>query len=269
MDCPIQTVIELWIRQSNLHDEGNEMELDGKTALVTGATSGIGREVAKKLVAEGASVIVGGRDANRGAETVTAIESAGGAARFVVADLAEVDAIDRLAAAAGDVDILVNNAGAFDFAPTTDQDLGGFQKMFDVNVRGPYFLTAALVPRMAARGGGAIVNLTTMAAELGLPGGSAYGATKAALASLTRAWAAEFAGQGIRVNSVSPGPTRTEGVSQMSDEEVAFVTAVTAIGRLADPQEIAEAVVFLASPRSSYVTGATLAADGGATAVIG
>jgi NAD(P)-dependent dehydrogenase (short-subunit alcohol dehydrogenase family) len=108
--------------------------------------------------------------------------------------------------------------------------------MFDVNVRGPYFLTAALVPGMAARGKGAIVNLTTMAAELGLPGGSAYGATKAALASLTRTWAGEFAGDGICVNSVSPGPTRTEGVSQMSDEEVAFVTGVTAIGRLADPE---------------------------------
>jgi NAD(P)-dependent dehydrogenase (short-subunit alcohol dehydrogenase family) len=245
------------------------MELDGKTALVTGATSGIGREVAKQLALEGARVIVSGRDAARGAETVAAIEAAGGEARFVAADIGDFEAIGRLAEEAGAVDILVNNAGAFDFAPTTGQGLPGFQKMFDVNVRGPYFLTAALAPGMASRGGGTIVNLTTMAAELGLPGGSAYGATKAALASLTRTWAGEFAGDGVRVNSVSPGPTRTEGVSRMSEEEVAFVTGVTAIGRLADPKEIAELVVFLASPRSSYMTGATVAADGGATAVIG
>jgi NAD(P)-dependent dehydrogenase (short-subunit alcohol dehydrogenase family) len=245
------------------------MELDGKTALVTGATSGIGREVAKQLAREGASVVVGGRDADRGAETVAAIEAEGGKGRFLATDLGDFEAIGRLAQEAGEVDILINNAGAFDFAPTTEQDLDSFQRMFDVNVRAPYFLTAALAPGMAARGDGAIVNLTTMAAELGLPGGSAYGATKAALASLTRTWAAEFASLGVRVNSVSPGPTRTEGVSQMSDEEVGFVTGVTAMGRLADPQEIAALVVFLASPRSSYVTGATVPADGGATAVLG
>lgn len=118
--------------------------------------------------------------------------------------------------------------------------------MFDVNVRGPYSPTAALAPGVAATGGGAIVNLTTMAAELGLPGGSAARQPRRRSPGRPGTWAADFAGQGIRVNSVSPGPTQTEGASQMSDEEVAFVTGVTAIGRLAEREEIAELVVFLA-----------------------
>jgi NAD(P)-dependent dehydrogenase (short-subunit alcohol dehydrogenase family) len=254
--------------QSNSEEE-IEMELEGKRALVTGGTSGIGRAVAGQLARAGANVIVTGRDPGRGADVVAEIRSGGGEASFIAADIGDFAAIGRLAEEARAVDILINNAGAFDFAPTQNQELEGFQRMFDVNVRAPYFLTAALAPRMAAGEGGAIVNITTMAAELGLPGGSAYGATKAALASLTRTWATEFAAGGVRVNTVSPGPTRTEGVAQMSEEEVAFVSGVTAMGRLAEPSEIAELVVFLSSPRSSYMTGAMVAADGGATAVLG
>jgi NAD(P)-dependent dehydrogenase (short-subunit alcohol dehydrogenase family) len=244
------------------------MELEGKKALVTGGTSGIGREVANQLASLGAEVAVSGRDAARGAETVAAIEAAGGKARFVAADLADFVAIGRLAEEVGEVDILVNNAGIFDFKPTPDESRENFEAMFDVNVRAPYFLTAALAPKMAGRGG-AIVNVSTMVAELGMPGSSAYAATKAALASLTRTWAGEFAGFGVRVNTVTVGPTATGGTSAMSDDEVAFVTGLTKLARTAEPQEIAAAITFLASPRASYITGANVAVDGGATAVMG
>jgi NAD(P)-dependent dehydrogenase (short-subunit alcohol dehydrogenase family) len=245
------------------------MELEGKVALVTGGTSGIGREVAKQLAALGAEVVVSGRDAVRGGSTVAELEAPGGNGRFIAADLADFGAIGRLAEEVGELDILVNNAGIFDFAPTPDESRENFEAMFDVNVRAPYFLTAALAPKMADRGGGAIVNVSTMVAELGMPGSSAYAATKAALASLTRTWASEFAASGVRVNTVTVGPTQTGGTDGMSDEEVGFVVGLTTLGRTAQPAEIAEAIVFLASPRASYVTGANVAVDGGATAVVG
>jgi NAD(P)-dependent dehydrogenase (short-subunit alcohol dehydrogenase family) len=242
------------------------MDLENKTALVTGATSGIGRSVAEALAEAGASVIVSGRHADRGAEVVAAIEAAGGSARFVAADLADLDSVAHLAAEAADVDVLVNNAGIYAFAPTHEQDLGSFEAMFDINVRGLFFLTQVIAPRMAARGSGSIVNVTTMAAEIGLPGAAAYGASKAAVVSLTKTWAAEYGAAGVRVNALSPGPTRTEGTAGMGEglDDLASTLPLT---RPADAREIAEGVVFLASPRSSYVTGAVLAADGGRTAV--
>jgi NAD(P)-dependent dehydrogenase (short-subunit alcohol dehydrogenase family) len=244
------------------------MEFECKKALVTGGTSGIGREVAKQLAALGAEVLISGRDGARGAEAVADFEAAGGSARFVAADLADFEAIARLAEEVGEIDILVNNAGIFDFAPTPDETRENYESMFDVNVRAPYFLTAALAPKMAGRGGGSIVNVSTMVAELGMPGSSAYAATKAALASLTRTWAGEFASFGVRVNAVTVGPTQTGGADGMSEEEVGFVVGLTKLGRIAQPAEIADAIVFLASSRASYVTGANVAVDGGATAVM-
>lgn len=244
----------------------DSLNLQNQTALITGATSGIGRETASLLAADGASVVITGRDAARGAETVAAITAAGGTARFIAADLGDVDDVRRLAAEAGTVDVLVNNAGLFPFAATADLDVATYDDTFDVNVRGAYFLTAAIAPGMAERGRGSIVNVTTMVGEFGLPGTAAYGASKAAVASLTRTWAAEFGPSGVRVNAVSPGPTRTEGTVGMGDG-LDQLASTTALGHPADAAEIARVIAFIASPRASYVTGAIVAADGGRTAV--
>src|SRR6476646_5573029 len=166
--------------------------LEGRRALVTGATSGIGRAVALQLARDGAEVLVHGRDAARGAQTVKEIAEAGGEARFVAADLGVAADVQRLAGEVGDVDILINNAGISLFGPTAEFDLGAFDKMFASNVRAPFVLVAALAPGMAARGRGSIVSVSSMAGGVGLAGGAAYGATKAALESMTRAWAVEY-----------------------------------------------------------------------------
>lgn len=243
------------------------MELKDQVALITGGTAGIGLETARLFVREGATVVIAGRNAERGAKAVAELAGGPGTARFVATDLGDLEAVRRLAEDAGPVDILVNNASLFPVATTVDQDPASFQRIFDTNVRGTFFLTAALAPAMLAKGAGSIVNVSTMAAVMGVPGASAYSATKAALASFTRTWAAEFSPNGVRVNSVAPGPTLTEGVVAEWGDGVAELGKGIPLRRTAGPAEIAEAVLFLASPRSSFVTGANLAADGGATAV--
>lgn len=242
------------------------MTLQGKTALVTGGTSGIGRAVAERLAGQGAEVIISGRDQDRGAEVVAAITSAGGKARFVAADLASFEDVKGLAQAATDVDVLVNNAGVFPGGPTADATEEAFDVTFDVNVKAPFFLTAAIAPRMAARGGGAIINISTMAATIGMDGLAAYGASKAALESLTKSWTAEYAAHGVRVNTVAPGPTRTPSSAAMGEMFDALASSTPA-GHGATPEEIAAAVTFLASDDASFIYGATLPADGGRVAV--
>ena len=242
-------------------------DLSATTALVTGATSGIGRATAYQLAALGSHVILSGRDAGRGEEAVAHIRANGGKADFIAADLRDEASARELARAAvrlgGKVDILVNNAGVYPFASTHETTAAQFDAVYDLNVRVPFFLVAELAPAMAERGEGAIVNVTTMVAEFGMPGAALYGSSKAAVVLLTKAWAAEYGRAGVRVNAVSPGPTSTEGTAHLGDGLAAFAPA----GRLADAREIADAIVFLAGGTASFVHGAVLPVDGGRIAV--
>jgi NAD(P)-dependent dehydrogenase (short-subunit alcohol dehydrogenase family) len=240
-------------------------DLKGKRALVTGATSGIGRAVAMKLADEGAEIVVHGRDAARGRETVEAIEAAGGRAHFVAADLNDAADTRRLAEEAGDIDVLVNNAGISVWGPTAEFDVGAYDSMYTSNVRAPFMLVAALAPGMAARGDGSVISVSSMAAKVGMTGGAAYGATKASLEAMTRSWAVEYGASGVRVNAIAPGPVYTPTPS--GPEFIRALGETTPMDRASQPEEIAEVVGFLASPHASYVTGATFAADGGRTAI--
>jgi NAD(P)-dependent dehydrogenase (short-subunit alcohol dehydrogenase family) len=239
-------------------------ELIGTVALVTGSTSGIGKATARALAARGASVIVTGRNPARGADVVAEIEADGGSARFLAADLDDPDQLAGLAANAGEVDILINNAGHSWFGPTAELDAATFDGLFASNVRSAFLLTAALAPGMAERGNGSIINLDSMAGVIGLAGGAAYGASKASMSALTRAWAAEFSPSGVRVNAVAPGPVYSDGASP---ELIDALGKTTLLGRGAQPEEIAEVIAFLATPAARYITGATIPVDGGRTAV--
>jgi NAD(P)-dependent dehydrogenase (short-subunit alcohol dehydrogenase family) len=241
------------------------------TALVTGGTSGIGRAVANKLAELGVHVVVVGRNMNRGEKTIAEIRAAGGQADFIASDLQDASSARQVARKAielgnGQVDILINNAGVYPFGPTDEMGEDIFDKVYSLNVKVPYFLVAELAPLMAKRRKGAIVNLSTMVADYGVSGMSLYGSSKAAINLLTKVWAAEYGPRGVRVNAVSPGPTRTEGTDAMG-EGLERLAAEAPAGRPATADEIAEAIVFLATDRASFIHGAKLAVDGGRTAV--
>jgi NAD(P)-dependent dehydrogenase (short-subunit alcohol dehydrogenase family) len=241
------------------------------TALITGGTSGIGLATAKKLAKLGIRVLVVGRSEERGKKAVDEIRAAGGEADFISSDLrdaASAREVAKKALALGNsqIDILINNAGIFPFGPTHEMTEELFDRVYSLNVKAPYFLVAELAPLMAKRGKGVIVNVSTMVSDYGAPGMSLYGSSKAAINLLTKTWAAEYGPKGVRVNAVSPGPTRTEGTEAMG-EGLEQLAAQAPAGRPATADEIAEAIVFLATDRASFIYGANLAVDGGRTAI--
>ncbi|MFE2496426.1 SDR family NAD(P)-dependent oxidoreductase [Streptomyces scopuliridis] len=245
------------------------MRLEGKTALVTGATSNIGRAIAEAFAAEGAYVVVSGRSADRGEEVVDGIRARGGRADFVQADLdGSAAASQALAQQAtrvlgGRIDVLVNNAGIYPGDTTADTAEKTFDQVYAVNVKAPFFLTAAVAPAMVEAGGGAIINLGSWIARLGVPIGALYSSTKGAVETLTRAWAAEFGSQGVRVNAISPGVVQTPVPGEVLPGEI--MMKGTPAGRMGTPDAIANAAVYLAGDESSFVHGIVLDVDGGRT----
>jgi NAD(P)-dependent dehydrogenase (short-subunit alcohol dehydrogenase family) len=211
-------------------------------------------------------VVITGRDERRGRQIGGSLVNDGLRPKFIRADLERFEDVQRLAKEVDGIDVLINNAGVFPFGPTHEVDGELFDATFALNVKAPFFLTGAVAPRMAANGGGAIVNISTMVASFGAPGMALYGSTKAALELLTKAWAAEYGPQGVRVNALAPGPTRTPGTEPMGDG-LDQLAATLPLGRPATAQEVANAALFLGSAEASYINGAVLAVDGGRTAV--
>lgn len=245
------------------------MRLEGRTALVTGATSNIGRAIAEAFAAQGAHVAVSGRSAERGEEVVEGIRARGGRADFVRADLDGSAAASRALAEeatrvlGGRIDVLVNNAGIYPADSTTATDEKTFDQVYAVNVKAPFFLTAAVAPAMVEAGGGSIINLGSWIARLGIPIGALYSSTKGAVETLTRAWAAEFGPQGVRVNAISPGVVLELTPGEEHPAEV--MMKGTPANRMGTPEDIASAAVYLAADESAFVHGIVLDVDGGRT----
>ena len=243
--------------------------LEGRSALITGSTGGLGVAIAHAFADAGAFVVVSGRDAKRSDGVVADIRRSGGDAAFVTADLgggavaARELADNAIRATGGGLDVLVNNAATLLMpTPTAEVTESELRDTFGVNVFAPFLLTGLLAPKIVERGGGAIVNIGSITGLRGSSGSAVYSAQKAALHSLTMSWADEYGPSGVRVNAVAPGPIATERQAEFADH-VAPVLAQLPSRRASTPAEVAAAVVFLASDDAANVHGAVLSVDGG------
>jgi len=245
-------------------------KLDGKVAVVTGASKGIGASIALHLAAEGAAVVVNYSSSKEGADRVVAeIAKKGGKAVAVQANVAKQDDIRRLfdetRKAFGRLDILVNNAGIYEFAPIAEITAEHFHRQFDLNVLGLLLTSQETVKHLGPEGG-SIINISSVVSTLAPPNAAVYSATKAAVDAVTRSLAKELGPRKIRVNSINPGMVETEGshAAGFTDSEMRKQTeSTTPLGRIGQPQDIAPAVVFLASSDSAWITGETLYISGG------
>lgn len=243
------------------------MLFDSKVALVTGGGSGIGRATALALAREGAAVLIGNRNTQQGEEVVAAIREQGGTALFQLTDVTDPDAVQALVARAasefGRLDLAFNNAGyGGAVGPIHEYAVEEAKRILDINVLGVFYSLKFEIELMLRFGGGSIVNNSSILGQKGTSGMGMYVASKHAIAGLTKSAALEYAKQGLRINAVAPGPIETPMLSATTGDPQVFAKYVPA-GRIGQPEEIAEAVLWLLSDRASYVNGFTLAVDGG------
>lgn len=250
----------------------SSMQLQDKVAVITGGGTGIGAATARLFAREGAQVCVFGRRADPLHETITAIHAAGGTAMAMTGSVTSPSDCHRLmeetAAAHGRIDILVNSAGVARLMPLTETTDELWDEIIDTNLKGTFFTVRAVLPVMIRQGAGVIVNVSSVLGQVGIPKGAAYGASKAGIEQLTRVIALEYASQGIRANTVAPGWVETPMTESIQAHPRLFesLRARHPAGRFGTPEEVAHAVLYLASDEARWVTGSVLTIDGGWTA---